>query len=114
MSARQLSKVFPKGDTIHVPSNGKPLKGYDTAMANLKRGRNADGSRRGSEVKQSLLARLFSRSDDDDDEGDEDTIAPTPARKPEPKASPYRWRRPNQNCRRPRPGPTCSPARLPP
>ncbi len=88
MSARQLAKVFPKGDTIHVPSNGKPLKGYNTAMANLKKGRNADGSRRGSEVKQSLLARLFSRSGDDDDEDGETDLAPTPVRKPAPAAKP--------------------------
>ena len=88
MSSRQLAKVFPKGDTIHVPSNGKPLKGYKTAMANLKKGRNADGSRRGSEVRQSLLARLFSRSDSNDDEGDEDTVAPTPQRKPAPAKKP--------------------------
>ena len=58
-------------------------------MANLKKGRNADGSRRGSEVKGSLLARLFSRSSNNDDDDDSDTdVAPTPVRKPAPAAKP--------------------------
>ncbi len=60
MSRRQLSRVFPRGKTIHVPSNGKPLRGYKTAMANLKRGRNADGSRRGTRIRNtSILASIF-------------------------------------------------------
>ena len=75
MSRRQLSKVFPRGRTIHVPSNGKPLRGYKTAMANLKRGRNADGSSRRTRITGgggggSLLARLFARSGNDGDEGE--------------------------------------------
>ncbi|MEL6752097.1 MAG: DUF882 domain-containing protein, partial [Pseudomonadota bacterium] len=82
MSSRQLKKVFPRGKTIHVPSNGRKLRGYDIAMANLKKGRNADGSRRGSSVKPSLLARLFSRSGNDGDEDEAADIAPTPKSKP--------------------------------
>ena len=38
MSSRQLARVFPRGRTIHVPSNGKPLRGYKTASLNLKKG----------------------------------------------------------------------------
>ena len=73
MSARQLSKVFPKGDTIHVPSNGKPLKGYDTAMANLKRGpqRRWFAPWLGGAASRSSPA-CSARSGDDGDEGDED------------------------------------------
>ena len=59
MSAKQLKRVFPKGKTIHVPSNGKPLKGYKIARANLKKGLNADGSPRTTAVRQTLLASLF-------------------------------------------------------
>lgn len=40
MSRQQLAKVFPKGKTLHVPSDGKPLRGYALALAKHKmRGR---------------------------------------------------------------------------
>lgn len=31
MSRAQLSKIFPDGKTLHIPSDGKPLKGYAQA-----------------------------------------------------------------------------------
>ena len=37
MSRSQLVKVFPKGGTLHVPSDGKALPGYKTAQADYKR-----------------------------------------------------------------------------
>ena len=73
MSSSQLKKVFPRGKTIHVPSNGRPLKGYKVAAANLKKGLNADGSRRKTSVRGSILARIFKRSGNDGDEGEGDT-----------------------------------------
>ena len=95
MSRRQLARVFPRGRTIHVPSNGKPLRGYKTAMANLKRGRNADGSRRGTAIRggTSLLARLFAgggrATDDDGDSVEAAKPKPAPRRQaPEQKAEP--------------------------
>lgn len=40
MTRKQLVKVFPKGKTLHVPSDGKPLRGYAAALAAQKlRGR---------------------------------------------------------------------------
>jgi uncharacterized protein YcbK (DUF882 family) len=40
MSYDQLARVFPDGRTVHVPSNGKPLPGYQLALADIsKRGR---------------------------------------------------------------------------
>ena len=33
MTRQQLAAVFPKGQTLHVPSDGKPLKGYEIAKA---------------------------------------------------------------------------------
>lgn len=86
MSSRQLARVFPRGKTIHVPSNGKPLKGYKTAMANLKAGRNADGSRRSTSVRPSLLASIFKRNGSGGDE-DESAVAAKPAAKPKPKVA---------------------------
>ena len=60
MSQRQLARVFPRGKTIHVPSNGRPLKGFKVAQANLRRGLNADGTKRTTKVRRSLLAQIFS------------------------------------------------------
>ncbi|MBL4892803.1 MAG: DUF882 domain-containing protein [Rhizobiaceae bacterium] len=34
MSRSQLVKIFPRGKTLHVPSDRKPLKGYNVAKAN--------------------------------------------------------------------------------
>ncbi len=59
MSRRQLARVFPRGKTIHVPSNGRPLSGYKVAMANLKKGLNADGRRRGTRPRGTVLASIF-------------------------------------------------------
>lgn len=78
MSARQLKKVFPKGKTIHVPSNGKPLRGYKVARANLRKGLNADGTSRKTTVRRTLLATLFNNSNDNSDQNE----GATPSRKP--------------------------------
>lgn len=37
MTRRQLARVFPKGKTIHVPSDGKPMPRYKQALAELNR-----------------------------------------------------------------------------
>lgn len=38
MTRKQLAKVFPSGNTVHIPSDGKPLSGYKRALAaNQKR-----------------------------------------------------------------------------
>jgi uncharacterized protein YcbK (DUF882 family) len=39
MSHDQLVKVFPNGRTVHVPSDGQPLKGYAIALGDVARGR---------------------------------------------------------------------------
>lgn len=36
MSRKELARVFPNGKTLHVPSDGKPLPGYDRAVASYK------------------------------------------------------------------------------
>ena len=33
MSRKELLAVFPRGNTIHIPSDGKPLPGYQQALA---------------------------------------------------------------------------------
>jgi uncharacterized protein YcbK (DUF882 family) len=68
MTHDQLVRVFPDGRTVHVPSDGNPLPGYQLALADIeKRGdRSDDASPSG---KPSLFAALFrGKSDDDEDE----------------------------------------------
>jgi uncharacterized protein YcbK (DUF882 family) len=36
MSRRELAAVFPNGKTLHVPSDGKPLPGFETALASYE------------------------------------------------------------------------------
>jgi len=68
MTHDQLARVFPDGRTVHVPSDGTPLKGYELARADIeKRG---DGDDAATVSKPGLFARLFGRkSNDEEDEG---------------------------------------------
>jgi len=43
MTRQQLVKVFPDGNTLHVPSDGKPLPGYNQALAAYKARKAAGG-----------------------------------------------------------------------
>ena len=85
MTHDQLARVFPDGRTVHVPTDGVPLKGFELARAEIeKRG---DGSDVETAGKPSFLAALFKgkSSDDDEDTGpaveDKPASAPTPATK---------------------------------
>jgi uncharacterized protein YcbK (DUF882 family) len=90
MTHDQLAKVFPDGRTVHVPTDGVPLKGYELARADIeKRGNGEDG---GSSGRPSLFAALFKSSATTDDrtseEDDEATAAiekPVPAKSAESK-----------------------------
>ncbi|GMO11619.1 DUF882 domain-containing protein [Bradyrhizobium sp. TM233] len=79
MTHDQLARVFPDGKTVHLPTDGVPLKGYELAKADIERRGNGDDS--GS--KPNFFAALFkgksvpAASSDEDDEG-----APAPAAKP--------------------------------
>ncbi len=37
MSRQELVRIFPDGKTLHLPSDGRALPGYDTAMTDYKR-----------------------------------------------------------------------------
>ncbi len=86
MSYDQLARVFPNGRTVHVPSNGKPLPGYQLALADIsKRGRvpsqtSLDAARTAgidtaaAAQRPNLLASLVGGANDSDDE--EDTARP--------------------------------------
>jgi hypothetical protein len=77
MTHDQLAKVFPDGRTVHVPTDGVPLKGYELARADIeKRGNGDDAATVG---KTSFFASLFKgKSNDDDDEAAVDE-KPAPA-----------------------------------
>ena len=70
MSRKELVKVFPKGKTLHVPSDGKALPGYQTAQANYAKRMKGGGAvvddglgkRRGG-----ILTALFGGGRNDDD-----------------------------------------------
>ena len=42
MTRDQLARVFPDGKTLHIPTDGRPLPGYDAALAAYKSRRSGD------------------------------------------------------------------------
>ena len=94
ISRQELARVFPNGDTLHVPSDGRPLPGYDQALATYK-SRKAAGTPNielasadsGQHKSRGLLATLLSRGADEADDVAEAAPAPRkPAKSVEPKA----------------------------
>ncbi|WP_244608886.1 DUF882 domain-containing protein [Bradyrhizobium sp. SUTN9-2] len=79
MTHDQLARVFPDGKTVHLPTDGVPLKNYELAKAEIERRGSGDDA--GS--KPNFFAALFRSkpaapaASDEDDEG-----APSPAAKP--------------------------------
>src|SRR5437588_12079040 len=78
MNHDQLARVFPDGRTVHVPSDGNPLRGYELAKADIERRGNGDDA--SSISKPSLLASLFKgKSNDDEDEAASPAVNEKPA-----------------------------------
>jgi uncharacterized protein YcbK (DUF882 family) len=78
MNHDQLARVFPDGRTVHIPSDGNPLRGYELAKADIEKRGDGDSDSY-SRSKPSLLASLFSRGKpaaDEDDEGGATAAAP--------------------------------------
>jgi uncharacterized protein YcbK (DUF882 family) len=82
MTHDQLARVFPDGRTVHLPSNGGPMKGYELARADIERRGNGDDAATIGK-KPSLFAALFrgGKSTEEDDEG---ASAPVKNEKPAP------------------------------
>jgi uncharacterized protein YcbK (DUF882 family) len=75
MSQQQLARLFPDGNTAHLPSNGKPLPGYEQARVQIAARNEAlatQASAGGGSV-GNLFANLFGRK----------TPAPAPTPAPE-------------------------------
>jgi uncharacterized protein YcbK (DUF882 family) len=80
MTHDQLAKVFPDGRTVHVPSDGNPLKGYELARADIEKRGNGDSGP--SSKPGGFLAALFrgkSSSSDDEEEGTAPVVSEKPA-----------------------------------
>ncbi len=68
MSYDQLSRLFPDGKTVHIPSNGQPLPGYETARAELEARGDSFNYPSVAEVKsKGFFAWLFGGGDDEGD-----------------------------------------------
>src|SRR5688500_14262870 len=82
MTHDQLARVFPDGRTVHLPSNGGPLKGYELARADIDRRGNGDDAATVGKM-PNLFAALFrgGKSTEEDDEG---ANAPLKNEKPAP------------------------------
>jgi hypothetical protein len=103
MSRKELVSVFPNGKTLHVPSDGKPLPGFEQALASYKK-RKGSGSagialaaavgddEGGGKKKRSggLLAAFFGGGADEEEEsgGAVSVAAAEPEETPRPKAQP--------------------------
>lgn len=81
MTHDQLVRVFPDGRTVHIPSNGVPLQGYELAQADIAR-RNELGSDTFRNNSHSFLAGLFGRKTTGDDESEGEAETPAAARAP--------------------------------
>ncbi|ANV99497.1 DUF882 domain-containing protein [Bradyrhizobium icense] len=81
MTHDQLARIFPDGRTVHLPSNGGPMKGYELARADIERRGNGNDA---ATIKMpNLFAALFrgGKSTEEDDEGGS---APVKSEKPAP------------------------------
>jgi uncharacterized protein YcbK (DUF882 family) len=77
MTHDQLVRVFPDGRTVHVPSDGNPLPGYQLALNDIEKRGNGDTV--SSPSKPSLLAALFGGKSSDDEDADAAAAAPVKA-----------------------------------
>ena len=77
MNRNELAAVFPKGGTLHVPSDGKPLPNYEQALAAYKsKGRtgptinvaSSGGSSGSGRPGRGLLASIFGGGADEEEE----------------------------------------------
>ncbi|MGV8939731.1 MAG: DUF882 domain-containing protein [Allorhizobium sp.] len=82
LSRQELSRIFPDGKTLHLPSDGKPMPGYQLAMAEYKKRLSsntivASESRRAKP--KNFLAALFGGGTGDEDEEEDVVPAERPA-----------------------------------
>lgn len=92
MNRKELVALFPNGKTLHVPSDGKPLPGFDQALAAYQSRKSSGGaelalaSASDSRKSKGLLAMLFGGGADEEEESGgviaaDEAPEPKPARK---------------------------------
>ena len=70
MSYDQLARLFPDGKTVHIPSNGQPLSGYEEARAELEaRGDSFNYPTAGEVKSKGFFAWLFGGSGEEEGDG---------------------------------------------
>eukprot|EP00913_Durusdinium_trenchii_P008100 g7597.t1 len=87
MSRQELVQIFPNGNTIHLPADGKPLPGYDQALADYKKRVGASsieiastaGGAPAERKRRSFLASLFGGGGADEAEDNEEVRTPVSA-----------------------------------
>lgn len=90
MNREDLVRIFPNGKTVHLPADGKPLPGYEQALADYKRRVSSSsieiastagaGPSSSGGKKRTLFSALFGGGDEEEDA---DSIAsPAPATRP--------------------------------
>ena len=90
MTRAQLASIFPDGKTVHVPSDGRPLPGYDEARAEvLAKGGTVAGYSAYADAEEAIAsqprrksfwATLFGGGDDEDEDAEEIRAASRPGR----------------------------------
>jgi uncharacterized protein YcbK (DUF882 family) len=90
MSRQELARVFPDGRTVHIPSDGKPMKNYETALADARRSGSVVKGQPAPSQQPIMMAsagstggNLISRLLGNDDEEDTAPAAPVAVKQPE-------------------------------
>jgi len=88
MTHDQLVRVFPNERTVHVPSDGVPLRGYDLALADIEKRGDDSVALAGAKPAGSsgFLSALFKSGSHDDDDS-ESALSPAPAPAPAARAA---------------------------
>ena len=93
MSRDELVRLFPNGNTIHIPADGKPLPGYQQAMADYKR--RASGTQieiasasESAPKHKTLFEALFGGGADEQEDESDDSTPVAVAKATPPKAEP--------------------------
>ncbi|MFL5009515.1 DUF882 domain-containing protein [Rhizobium sp.] len=93
MSRDELVRLFPNGNTIHIPADGKPLPGYQQAMADYKR--RVSGTQiqiasasESARKHKTLFAALFGGGADEQEDETDDSTPVAVAKATPPKAEP--------------------------
>jgi len=101
MSRSELVAVFPSGKTLHVPSDGKPLPGYDQAVASYESRKKSgglaiasaraysddEGSGGSGRNGKGFLAAFFGGGADEEEDNNDATAVAAAAPEPAPKSN---------------------------